>query len=44
MKADTPLTALRKALMLQINENLYKQDVISREVYEKAKTHITDDR
>ncbi len=37
---DTPMVTLKKELMLQINENLYRQKAITKELYESAKMKI----
>lgn len=36
----TSMVTLKKELMLQVNENLYRQKAISKEVYESAKLKI----
>ena len=37
---DAAMVTLKKELMLQVNENLYKQNAISKEIYESAKLKI----
>lgn len=39
-QADTPLRTLKQEILLQVNQRLYQQDVIPREIYEQAKGEI----
>lgn len=37
---NTPMVTLKKELMLQINENLYRSNAITKDMYESAKLRI----
>ncbi len=39
-QTDTPLGLLRQEILLQVNQRLFQQEIIPREVYEKAKGEI----